>query len=152
MFTAAVSAFISGLVSRMSARQFKLIALSLVFVLYTGATFYAGHWFSDSRWEKKELAAKLAESRKTEENARSATASLSTYVKVYRDTEAAFTDILQRLNQKPEVETVTVYRNRLLPVPGMPEVVYVPLEFCPQSFLDPDDISLFNEGATRPSG
>lgn len=156
MFLTAISAAVSGAIGRflagMSARQFKILLIALICISYTGLTFYAGHSWSDSKWEEKELKQATALAERTAQNARSATVSLSTYIKVYKDTEEMFGQLLAQINSTPEVETITVYKNRLIPVPGMPEVIHVPIEFCPGSFLDPADLRLFNAGSTRPTG
>jgi capsule polysaccharide export protein KpsC/LpsZ len=156
MFMTAISAFVSGTIGKflagMSARQFKILLLALVCITYTGLTFYAGHHYSDSKWKEKALKEQAALSEKTAKNARSAAISLSTYVKVYKDMEQMFGQIFAMIEKSPEVETITVYKNRLIPVPGMPEVIHVPIEFCPDSFLGPDDLRLFNAGATRSTG
>ena len=136
----------------MQAKATKYAAIGfVVLALILGAYFMGRHDGKQGALNAlKTVAAKVAETRAG--NAVDATARFAQYINKDRELEVSVSDLLKQVDDyyathQPEPRVVN--KTRLVPVPGKPEYVYVPTDSCPTTFLDPDELRLYNMGNKR---
>ena len=132
----------------LTANQIKVLTYLISFMLFTGLIFGAGFWTANNIRNQAELAKKEREAKLELENALSASVSLSKYVEIMVKTENAFTDTLEKIAALKEPERIVVEKTKIVQSEN-PEIVYVPIEYCPNSYFSPDELGLFNNHASE---
>lgn len=128
--------------------------VALVTMSMVGAAYM--HGLSNGKKESKlalqKVATQIAERRAN--NAGAAIERYAQYATKDRELEMAIADSLNQIHdfyaeQAANNSARKVRSTELIPVPGEKEYVYVPDGACPNDFLSPDELQLFNWGNKR---
>ena len=132
------------------AKAIKWLACVGVLALMLFITYSKGVANTNAKWEAKIEKQRTTIAQTRANNAVDAGKRLRTYTRTEADLEAAAraaSDAVHAYYANNPAKPMIVEKTKLVQVPGQQEYVYVPIDSCPNSFFNADELRLWNQGA-----